>query len=263
MTGLVTTDVEPWACNLPGVGRCFVHSDGSTSFELANGVDSSTASMLKERVISPLSWWRRGHWLLNGAVMVSPAQQAVLLCAQPDLTERLVVALSQRGWTCVGDSLVPAAIADGSVLVQRRVDTVLCSSTLAMSESLHIVEHPRPGGNAVTVRVPMHEGSVALGATALFPLAPSASESAGLARARLARGSLVEVSPGERTPEQVLDAVSGLTALPLWTRADPNLAEIADGPVASDRAVDRAVVIRTRLGAALDDLSEWLGDLAV
>jgi hypothetical protein len=261
VTGIVSTGTEPWSCTLPSIGTVLVSSDGSSSVALAERVDAAAEQMLREQVAGPLSWWRRGYWLLNGAVVVSPGGQAVLMCGQPDLTERLVVAMSQRGWTCVGDSLVPASMDEGALVAHPRSGTVICSSTLSAAESLEAVAHPRPGGNAVMIRIPMHEGPVALAATALFPLAPMPSESAGLARARSARAMLVEVSRGERTPQQLLDVVSCLAALPQWVTSDPAQEELADDQTATASSADRAAGIRARICVALDDLTGWLDDL--
>lgn len=72
---------------------------------------------------------------------------------------------------------------------------------------------------------------------------------------------LVEVSRGERTPQQLLDVVSCLAALPQWVTSDPAQEELADDQTATASSADRAAGIRARISVALDDLTGWLDDL--
>ena len=169
------------------------------------------------------------------------------------------MALGKRGWSCLGDTLVPGQVINGEVIAHPRRAEVLASAALALSESLEISQFVRPGGNAVGINIRRWQDPARLLATATFSTEPPKPATPGIAHARIARGFLLEVKTKDRTPGQLLEMVAALAALPAWVSSDPLRAitdpeagwAIADGQRLADKA-------REQLEAALDELADWL-----
>ena len=259
MSGLVNTDVEPWEFKLPALCTFQVAKDGSTELALVAGVDAQGEAMVRNNLVDPLVWWRRGYWLLNGAVMVDPNGQAVLISSAPELAERVIIGLAKRDWSCVGDFLVPARVVDGAVLVYPREAPVVCSAAIAVMESMEIDQFVRPGGNAVGILVNRWRKPTTLTSMATLLPEPPEPVSPGIGRARIARGLLIEVVAKERTPRELLEIVSGLAVLPAWVSSDP-LRAITDPDVewASADAHQTSTKAKEALDVALDELAGWV-----
>ena len=259
MSGLVDTDAELWEFKLPTLCTFQVAKDGSAELALVAGVDAQGEAMVRNHLIDPRVWWRRGYWLLNGAVVVDPNGRAVLISSAPELAERVIIGLAKRGWSCVGDFLVPARVVDGAVLVYPRAAPIVCSAAIAVMESMEIDQFVRPGGNAVGVVVKRWQEPIALTSMATLLPEPPEPVSPGIGRARIARGLLIEVAAKERTPRELLEIVSGLAVLPAWVSSDP-LRAITDQDAewASADAHQTSTKAKEALDVALDELAGWV-----
>lgn len=120
---VLDTAVEPWYGHFPGLGEIWVASDGSTRVKPEVTPASVNDSLeQRRRALSsgwadPLSWHRRGFWLLAG-VAASPAPHlgCLVLEASAGRAERVLARLSERGWQFLADHPTPARI-EGEALV--------------------------------------------------------------------------------------------------------------------------------------------------
>lgn len=259
MSGLVNTEVEPWEFTLPTLGTFRIFEDGSHELTLDRGVDAQGAAMALHNLVDPLDWWRRGFWLLNASVMVDPDGRAILISSAPELAERVIIGLARMGWTCVGDSLVPARVVDGQVMAYPREAPIICSAAIAVMESMVIDRFVRPGGNAVGIEIDRWRQPIALVAMATLMPEPPEPVSPGIGRARIARALLVEVVANERTPGELLELVAGLAVLPAWVSSDP-LRAITDPDAewASADAHQTSTKAKEAMEAALEELAGWV-----
>lgn len=123
--GLPVLDMadEPWHGHFPGLGEIWVTADGSTRVRPELTAASAGDSVEQRRRAltcgwaDPLSWHRRGFWLL-AAVTASPDPDlgCLVLEASTGGADRVLDRLSERGWRFLADRPTPARV-EGEVVV--------------------------------------------------------------------------------------------------------------------------------------------------
>lgn len=124
---VLDTSVEPWFGHFPGLGEIWVTADGSTRVRPEPTPASPDDSLEQRRRAltygwaDPLSWHRRGFWLL-AAVAASPDPDLGCLVfeASTGRAERVLDRLSERGWQFVADRPTPVRVEGEAVVAHSR-----------------------------------------------------------------------------------------------------------------------------------------------
>lgn len=154
--------LDVWVGRFPGVGSIRIHVDGRTEIDVDSSLDTDGSSDEDKRQAllfgwaEPLSLVRRGFVLVHGLAAHHPDRDAALLVGG-DVHDTAVAAagLARRGWSLMGDRVVPLVLEEHRILVHPRSAPIVMARARAEAAGL-AYRRLREDSNAVAVDVRRH-----------------------------------------------------------------------------------------------------------
>lgn len=210
MSPLVNTHVEPWQVRIAGIGCVDISADGTTVVH--ESADESATRILAEHVAAPLASWRRGSWLVNGALMRTPAGAVILVNSTLESWYPALVEMLNRGWTCLADRLVEVTVHDSHVRAESQSTGATIPRWLVETWQLEMAHPARPGSDVVELHPPVLGGDHSVSALAVLESRFELEPELGFARAQSIRNLLA--MPELRSSTQLAEILTALGALP-------------------------------------------------